>query len=151
MKYWFQNLIGWFETMYAYSTLLWEDRDWDFCFILGMLRFKLSRVEKYFREDGICTDHKIQADEVKEAIKLLDEMILDDFCGKEHDAHTKRWGRLKMTKDRGMEHTKVKTASDRNKQRKEFLKIMNLENRRRLDTWQKLFSHLNKHMMKWWD
>lgn len=71
-KYGIANLKYWFY-------IIWGDRWWDFSFIYLILRHKLKRMEKGFREQGITMNASKDAHNIKICILLLDRLIKNDY------------------------------------------------------------------------
>lgn len=66
-------------TIISYIPILWKDNDWDYAFFLILMRKKLQRMEKHFREDGVASVSKRDAQRMRETIKILDKLIEDDY------------------------------------------------------------------------
>jgi hypothetical protein len=88
-----QNLIFWFP-------IIWKDRDFDQGYLLDILRFKLVRMEKFFRSKYAWTLHaKHRADEMREVILLLDRIREDgefDYYENTFRYHKRKWGEIDM-------------------------------------------------------
>ena len=62
-----------------YAPVVLADRNWDECFIWMLLRLKLARCERYFRNDGITVGHIRQADQIRTCVLLLDRLIANAY------------------------------------------------------------------------
>lgn len=70
IKQFFRNLYR----VFIWIPVIWRDRNWDHCFLLKILEFKLKQMEDYFREHGVSKDHNKQARECHTAIALIHRM-----------------------------------------------------------------------------
>lgn len=70
----------------SYSKVLKEDQDWDWCFVINLLRHKILRMSK---QDYYSKDIK---DDMKLAIKLMDSIETSALEG--HYVNTKNWSRF---------------------------------------------------------
>ena len=74
IKYGIKNLIKWFPIIY-------KDRDFDYFYLLNILYFKLSNMEKFFKNDNLCMskDHKIYGDEIAEILPVLKRLMEENY------------------------------------------------------------------------
>jgi len=68
------NLIKWFP-------IIWNDRQWDHTFLLGILKFKLMLMSKFFKERAYTMNAKDDAANMDKCIYLLGRIIKDDYKG----------------------------------------------------------------------
>ena len=54
-----------------YYPVLSEDADWDFMFLVRLIRFKLNRMAKYFETAEIVENSKELAKQIRKAIELM--------------------------------------------------------------------------------
>lgn len=71
----FNNII----TIFKWTKVLWGNEQWDFIYLLQIIRFKLTLMEKYFRENGHTTTSKQEASEMQDLIIILDRLIAEDY------------------------------------------------------------------------
>ena len=62
------NLIKWFK-------IIWNDRDWDFAYLLKILRFKLENMRDSARTDWITERALDDADQMDECVQLISNII----------------------------------------------------------------------------
>ena len=67
-----RNLIDWLP-------VIWRDRDWDWIFLIRILRLKLSRMERFFEKDAMIADRDKVARRIREARMLTDRLIADEY------------------------------------------------------------------------
>lgn len=61
---------------YSYAKFSWTNEEWDGDFFFELLKFKLIRMEKYFRLHGVAEDHEKTAWEIRGTLDTL-QLILD--------------------------------------------------------------------------
>jgi hypothetical protein len=156
VKYGIQNLIDYFP-------VIWGDRDWDYTFALSLLKKKLERMEHLQIHHAHHVDHMTDAAEIRVCIDLIDKILEDDFCREEHDAHTLKYGELKMeTKPEFIDSDgKIRTYScvfsrsnpdyPEEEERVARLELYNLEEKRRNEAYHELFITLKDKLRGWWD
>ena len=67
-----QNFKDWVIKVGCYAKFLWSDRDWDWVYILELLKFKLQRTEKCIRTNGIIEGIPRVSKQINYAIFLID-------------------------------------------------------------------------------
>lgn len=152
LKYGIINLIKWFP-------IIWKDRDWDYGFILDILKFKLTNVENMFRYYGNHVDSKRDADNVHKALLYLDRMINYDHHDNVFKHHDKKWGRIKMEfkdLDDGrslldITRPNAKTEEDKIRENKEYRKFLEVVEKQEVQDYKMFFDHLKKYIKTWWD
>ena len=68
----YHGIKNYIRNIIRYSSILWNDHDWDFDFFLNIQDKKLVFMEKYHRHSGISTDNLWIADKIKLAKNLLE-------------------------------------------------------------------------------
>ena len=53
--------------------VIWQDEDWDFDYLLDLIKWKLENMKKYFGEYDYLEDHAKVAQEIEEVIKNIDD------------------------------------------------------------------------------
>ena len=64
--------------MYKWIKFLWNDFDFDYVYLLKIIKFKLEMMEPVIR-NGYAESADATADEIKKTIELLELLIKDDF------------------------------------------------------------------------
>ena len=57
---------------FQWIPVLWRDEDWDYCYLLYIMRFKLQKIEKCLSEDDMHVDSDKRARQVKVVLAHLD-------------------------------------------------------------------------------
>ena len=89
-----RQIIRGIRNLIAFVPLIWRDRDWDYCFLLEMLVFKLRRMEAAFVSDAaVSLDSEKAAASIKFCHETLARAWEDDYRADELAAHEGKWGR----------------------------------------------------------
>ena len=78
MRRYLRDVIGFIWRMWAYTPVLWRDRDWDFVFIYRLLAFKLKRVERAL-VNGCAIHEKESLQSLRLCIVLADRLSSYDY------------------------------------------------------------------------
>ena len=76
IKYGIENLIKWFP-------IIWNDRDWDYYFLIKLMRFKTEQMSKLHKEYGHCLDSSKYAKQLKKVSIALKRIEEDDYMYQE--------------------------------------------------------------------
>lgn len=77
-KYYLRRLKKGLSNLKAYFWIIWNDRDWDYEYLLELMVFKLKRMESTIR-NGCSVDADKDADDIKKTYELLEKVIEDDY------------------------------------------------------------------------
>ena len=148
-KYGVINLVKWLP-------VIWKDRDWDHYYLYTILQKKLKGMENLHRNHGNCVGNEAWANQMKECVELIENLLDDDYNEKEFDALDKKWGTIffeEIEKGGGFEikHKNVKTEEDKEKHIKEFKECMAKENELREKDKDELFKIMRENIDNWWD
>jgi len=58
--------------MILWFPVLWQDEDFDYAFLLKIIKFKLSMLAHHIDSHAFIVDHKEIADEILETNRLID-------------------------------------------------------------------------------
>jgi hypothetical protein len=157
----------WLKTSFQYAIFLWDNgQDWDYAFLLRLLRFKLQRKYDFFTSDYTSISEAPEvAKEIKEVIDLIDAYYEDDFAKEENAAHKAKWGEVKMTFDKdvvyaedgtilgykiGFDVPNAKTKEDLERYEKEKNELYDLERKQKQECWNAIWDKMKK-AEGWWD
>lgn len=72
------------RSIFAYLKITPKMRDWDYAYILGMMRFQIKRLHDHVENHSqeIEKDRYKKLEQMERAIELLDGMIEDDYLEK---------------------------------------------------------------------
>jgi hypothetical protein len=74
-----RNIKYGIQNFWKYKTLIWKDRDWDWCYLYQLQEFKLREMANLHRVYGICFSSEILASEMIEAANCLKRMCEDSY------------------------------------------------------------------------
>ena len=87
IKFFIRNLIYWLP-------ILWDDRDWDYNYMLRILIHKLNGMERLFREHGHLENSEEVANEIQSVVhdlSIVEGGLLDQVAYAEHE---RKWGEV---------------------------------------------------------
>ena len=158
-------LIG-VKNIIIYSKIIYRDRDWDYAFLLYLLRFKLMRMKRYFGNSNIIIEKERREveDQITEVIDLIDMYHCDEFCDKEYADHTARWGERRFSfepvndsnnqyvgRKCDFTYEKAKTEEETNQASMEMMDIHHLSDKQKQECWNAFWRKLSERAQWWWD
>lgn len=120
-----------------YAPLLWEDRDWDYAYLLKMMRFKIQRMRSCIEKNNIIAHTEDLVVEMAQADVLL-RNVVDEDPDDEWSSHFSQWD------------TNIRRFKGCKNQR-EHKKALKLSWEREKRNWHLFWRHLEKHLQGWWD
>lgn len=156
------SFLSWLRVSVQYAVFLWNNHhDWDYNYLLDLIRFKLNRAKIEMNKSDFIEGNKRLARQIAYAEMLIQLLLEDDFCSKESLVHDRKWGELNFSFEKKISDSrpssigalyreKVVTEQDKEQESNDFLALVELENIRRENTWNRLFKHLSKYMRGWW-
>jgi len=145
----------WFPKVIAYARFLWNDYDFDYGSIYRLLHFKFERMYRALKNRHAMDSEK-RAQQILEASNLAKKLFEDNFAETEYDALTEHWGELEFIDNKEypghfkVKCAKVQTEEDEERERQDYLKIMELEAQRRLEAKEALFQLIRDNIEDWW-
>lgn len=145
-----------------YFKVIWNDRDWDWTFLLLLMHKKMHKMSEYQKHHGISVNHERYAKELLIASELCRRLSGDhDYDKYQRKKHTEKWGELKTSSTpsetyKGMytlhfNYEKAKTEYDQRKASEENSEIFKYEEQRIQFELDYLFNLMNKKIRTWWD
>lgn len=150
---------------FDYARFGWLNYDFDSAYMFHLMEFKLKRILDCLLH-GHAVQDKVNIDALKEAIKIVERLgSSHEYDDKYHEAHSKKWGRIK-SKHIPIEFDKkgkptlyrwetsrknVKTPKQKEQERKEFMECVYAGERDRLADHDRLNEIFKKHERGWWD
>lgn len=146
----------------CYSELLKEDYDFEWTYLLELMRFKLERMKKCIA-NGHLTERKKRAKEIGEVISLLERIVKDDYLEKMMKPFHKKYGKPKVVETEvgdpipglgkvyqlGFIYPNGKKETPA--MSKEVHKIHLLADKAQQDDIDKAFALMAKNIRGWWD
>ena len=148
-----RNFIRGIKNLWKWFPIVWKDRDFDYHYLLILMKFKLKDIERFFSSDKtMSVGIEKCAKNVKICRILLDRILKDDYsCW---DVHDKKWGRGKLSFENNtleIIRSNVKTEKDKEVERKEFMRCYEQDVMLKDQDYEYLFKLLYKHIENWWD
>lgn len=75
----FRNIDYGIMNLWQWKKVIWNDRLYDYEFLLIIMKKKLELMENHFRYDGHLVDHVKDANNMKKLILTLDRLIKDEY------------------------------------------------------------------------
>lgn len=122
--------------IWDYAPLLWEDRDWDYAYLLRMMRFKIQRMRKSMERNTVIANAEDYVAETA-AIDVLLRNVIDEDPDDEWSMHY----------DMCDDHT---TGFGACKNRLEHGTAFSLSAAREKRNWKALWRHFDKYLLGWW-
>ena len=158
IPYGVKNLIRWFP-------MIWEDRDWDFLYMLHLLKQKLVFMSDSIEHCGNHVDHMKDVRQMRACIKLIDKILNDEYGYMK--AHDEKWGTLSMTFEPAYDHetgehnphfckmvsnrANALFPKDREQEREEYRIALTKEDQANRRISKALFLIINKNYRRWWN
>lgn len=135
-RYFPMDVLRFVTRVWDYLPLLWEDRDWDYVYLLRLLAFKLRRMRPLV-ENGPGAHAKDRALEMARAEILLRNVVDED----PDDEWSFHYNQHHIGKAWNQDCTNLEEC-------KRSLAQTQIRDRR---NWKQLWRHFDKHMQGWWD
>lgn len=134
-----------------WSKIIWEDQDWDYDFLLDIIRYKLCRMQKYFESSDVSCDNNKTSEQIKEAIRRLDILThrsndYENEIGILWDEHFVRFPVLNSFTDEGFRSWTIGGES-----RESFCNIQKAEDDFNKKANNNFFNYLKQNYESWWD
>lgn len=160
--YWIYNSIKQFfrnlSRALVFAKIGWSNYDYDYAYLLDLMRFKLERMEKEIL-NGYGEPDKKTNQSIRICIKLLKKIAHRDY----HyfiDLHYTKWGQPELehleSDEKGysrvsIKHEKAITENDKELQTKEFLEAYAKDQKQEERDTRLLFAIMAKYHKRWWD
>ena len=157
----FDDVADYIARVIEYSPILWRDRDFDYRYILELLKYKLERTRKHITEHQIIQAADEVGAEIAHAEELLRRILKDDYCTEEQDAHDLKWGEIVDLSHPSEDHpgyyewdmrrenaTTQELEDQENTEQREIYERKELARELDMD---ELFVYMRKHVERWWD
>lgn len=139
-----KNIIRWFP-------IIWQDRDFDYQYLLDITEFKLLNMYKFFNSDNaVCADSDKVALEIKEVLDALVRYRNNDYCKTWYNLLYQKHGEISLSD--GLLFNLYFPQSNDNER---ALRIERSLSRRADDLQQQdfefVFDTLKSKLQEWWD
>jgi hypothetical protein len=145
----FKDLVNFIKKIWIYRKILWNDRDFDWAFIVSMLILKLDRTRNHILEHNLIESAQEVYDQISYVIERLERIASNSREDEALEAlHTKygvtfdfKGGRFNCRVSKG-------TEEDYNREFREWADKSAELNQQDLD---EAFSYMAKYLKTWWD
>lgn len=118
LKYIIPNFLRGVKNLYFWFPIIWKDRDWDYSFLLEVMKFKISRMSKnHVRTSYVGQERNIER--MNLAIILIDK-IQNEYYKEEHLDYLEQT--FEFVKMENSEYFQVKKNIKKNESYKYFEK-----------------------------
>ncbi len=139
-----KRIIRWLPT-------LWHDRDYDYSYILIILKKKIQFQREYIGKHDRHVRAQSDCKNMRIAEILIDRILKDDYIKVQRAELEEKWGQLEFGGPRGLYRTKVITEKDREQELKDSRRMYDHDDYMMNQDLDYLFKHLRKHIRYWWD
>jgi len=150
-----RNLIRSIKSVVVWLPTIWRDRDWDYVYLLIIMRKKMSLMEKFFASDKALTaDHKKIANSIKKCREILDRLIEDNYIEDRYEEYYERWGHPELKVEDGkleIYYKNVITEEDERTRKDEFRNLVIREMEGKENDKNLLFEKMAQSITSWWD
>jgi len=143
-----------------YKNFLKEDEDWDWHYIIRLLKYKLERTRKCIVSNRIILEAPRVAKEIREVEILLDRVLKDRYHEEVFKNFDKKYGKPKLISgkpDPKTGHSMVTihrakvTPKNEKAFKSEFKKLVRKEDQMRQADLNRAFDLMKKNIWGWWD
>jgi len=140
-----ENYVRFFK----WIPVIWNDRDWDWLFLLKILRHKLNNDRNYYIKFGIHLRKDKQIRDMKVCVNLLDRLIADEYDDIYQKELEKKWGDYEGVFC--LSRVGVVTEEDRKQYNKDCKKAFEKADYAKKQDLELLFTIMKKKLFSWWD
>lgn len=144
---------------YDFAKIGWSNYDYDYAYLLDLMRFKLERIEKEIL-NGYGEPDKRTNQSIRICIKLLKKIAHKDYQYFT-ELHYAKWGDPELTShthpdSKGLyrvtiEHKNAVTDEQKEQQKKEFLEAYKKDQKQEERDTRLLFAIMAKYHRRWWN
>ena len=159
----YARVFWWLVKSFQYSIFLWKDFDWDYCFFLMLMQYKLKRMKRQILANNIILRSEEVGSQIQHAEDLIEKYLTDDFCTAEQEAHEKKWGETKDLSrsiidtngnklyEWDMCREKATTEALKAQEKQEQRELYDKSEQEKEQCLTDLFNHIRLHIKEWWD
>jgi len=142
-----------------YKKILQKDADWDWIYILRLLKYKLERTRKCILSNDIVVSAPKIAKQIQAVETLLERVEKDQYFDEISKDFHQKYGKLRMVtkKVKGKPYHAVKcnftkeTETNSKEIHKEFSKLRRRAEFMQRNDIKKAFALMHKNIWGWWD
>lgn len=156
-----RKIKHWLTQSFAYSAFFWKHNnyDWDYKYLIGLIRFKLTRMADTIEKNEIIEANRRVARQIRYAVLLIDKYQSDEYLSQLVDEFEKKWGEPIYTWEpagRGRSrmittYPKAKTPEEHAQAEAESIEMVLRASAYDEKILDRLFRHVHKNFRNWWD
>lgn len=153
-----KQVLAYKKKLKDYTKFLRDDFDWDWHYIIRLLRYKLERTRDCIKSNNIIADVDVVCKQIQEVIDLLLRLENDVYFEEAYAPIWKKYGHSRIVRGKESKNSvavKVlyEKETPRNSKyiRKAVLKAAAKENDSRLADLKKVLDLIYKNLFFWWD
>lgn len=151
----------WWSQTIAYSVFFWkhENHDWDYSYLINLIRFKLTRMADTIEKNEIIEGNRRVAKQIRYAVFLIDRYQSDYYLDQLRAEFFRKWGSpvyswvgegddlyRSITK-----YPNARTEEERLQAEGELLELIHRASDYDEQILDRLFRHVRKNFRNWWD
>jgi len=144
------NFLYSIKRLYTWLPVIWEDRNWDYAFILTILEFKIKQNRLFIEKYGQHLNKDRDSKSMRIAEILIERIRNENYCKLQLEEHRKKWGEYEFENSR-ITRAKVITTYDAELELAEGERISAHQEYLRKQDWDYLSKHLKDNMATWWN
>lgn len=151
----------WFaQTIWVYKDLLWNDRDWDFYYLLAFMERKLRRMADEAKNHGYHVGSDRNARRMLIASELCRRIKEDDYEAAGMARLTEIFGEIQMktrptdnslTEELLFHRPKAINEADQKRERSASMRVWRSAEQRKKNEMEYLGLLFNKYLLGWWE
>ena len=143
-----------------YERFLRDDADWDYAYILRLLKYKLERTRRCIVSNNIVVSASKIGRQIAKVEELLARVLADQYFEEIGGPFQSKYGRLRMVTGRARKGERSvpvsfkftkETKANSDQIRREHRALMHRAERLRRRDLAKAFRLMEEHIWGWWD
>lgn len=156
-----QSIPSFIKRIFVYLPILWEDRDYDYMYLLKLMQFKLARMEQDHQKYSLHEGKEYIISQLQEVQKIIQKIHDDEYDLLEEQVLNEKYGSM-IILEGATEHsdfvqismTRTKCLDDLTlfeKEKEETYESYQKAEKARQKDYQRLWHLCSKHCQEWWN
>jgi len=155
-----RNIPNNIKMICQWIPVLWNNWDWDYNFLLDIMKFKLQRMSNHMIKHNIILDAEKISNQMNECISCIERIQKGEYTVVEDEEHEKKWGKIlyelipcdhKDCKQLDIYSALAREQRKEEEERQESADIRALAEKRLEADYDLLFDTIRKNFRSWWD
>ena len=156
---WIVNFYVGVRNIIRWIPILYKDRDWDYYYLLSVMRFKMCNINNYLKKHQSFEGVEVEIERIDRVVAALDRLINDQYDDQCLESVYKKYGERTMyIKKIDDEHSQldflyenVKTEQQAADYNREFKQALEQAEVMRKNDAKIVFRTIEKYGRNWWD